>query len=88
MKEGRDMPILSMMEWIRKKLMKRMHVKYSGMLKYKGNVCPNVQDKMEKLKMESRNCFCTSAGDLKYEVDYYDTQSYVNLTDKTCSCRV
>ena len=31
LREGRDMPILSMLEWIRRQIMKRIHVKYSGM---------------------------------------------------------
>ena len=87
-KQGRDMPILSMLEWIRKRLMKRIHVKYNGMLKYRGNICPNVQDKLELLKIESRNYFCTPAGNLKYEVDYYNTQCSVNLGDRTCTCRM
>ena len=39
------------------------------------------------MKFDSRNCFCTAAGELKYEVDYYDTQSCVNLADMSCSCR-
>ncbi|KAF2294929.1 hypothetical protein GH714_027083 [Hevea brasiliensis] len=58
----RDIPILSMFEWIRRRIMKRFHVKYTAMLKYKGDICPNAQDTLEKLKFESRNCFCTPAG--------------------------
>ena len=86
--EARDMPILSMIEWIRKRLMKRFYVKYTGMQRYRGDICPAVQDKLEKLKYESRNCFCTPAGQLKYQVDYYSTQASVNLVERTCSCRM
>ena len=65
-KEGRDMPILSMIKWIRKNLMKRHLVKYTAMLRYMGQIYPNVQDKLEQLKMECKNYFCTPAGDAKY----------------------
>ena len=68
--------------------MKRIHVKYTNMLKYKGKLCPNIQDKLEKLKIEARNCFCTLAGEKKYEVDFYSTQHVVDLIGKTCSCRM
>uniref|UniRef100_A0A2N9J8Y1 Transposase MuDR plant domain-containing protein n=1 Tax=Fagus sylvatica TaxID=28930 RepID=A0A2N9J8Y1_FAGSY len=39
----------------RVRLMTRLHTKRIGMEKYGGSVCPNVQDKLEKLKMESRS---------------------------------
>ena len=58
------------------------------MLKYKGEPCPNIQDKLETLKNESRNCFCTFAGDKKFEVDFYSTQHVVDLIGKTCSYRM
>ena len=51
------MLLLSMIEWIRKKLMKRFYMKYTGMLKYRREICPAMQDKLEKLKYESRNYF-------------------------------
>uniref|UniRef100_A0A2N9F2M6 Zinc finger PMZ-type domain-containing protein n=1 Tax=Fagus sylvatica TaxID=28930 RepID=A0A2N9F2M6_FAGSY len=50
---ARDKPILSMLEWIRVRLMTRLHMKRIGVEKYGGSVCSNVQDKLEKLKMES-----------------------------------
>uniref|UniRef100_A0A2N9IZN7 Uncharacterized protein n=1 Tax=Fagus sylvatica TaxID=28930 RepID=A0A2N9IZN7_FAGSY len=50
---ARDKPILSMLEWIRVRLMTKLHTKRIGMEKYGGSVCPNVQNKLEKLKMES-----------------------------------
>ncbi|KAF2305828.1 hypothetical protein GH714_008275 [Hevea brasiliensis] len=59
---ARDIPILSMFEWIRRRILKRFHVKYTAMLKYKGDICSNAQDTLEKLKFESRNCFCTLVG--------------------------
>ena len=86
-KAARDMPILSMVEWIRRRLMKRIYVKATAMHKYKGEICPNAQESLENKKIESRDCFCTPAGQLKYEVDYGDTRNVVDLYKRTCSCR-
>ncbi|CAH9067217.1 unnamed protein product [Cuscuta europaea] len=85
---ARDLPILSMFEWIRKRLIKRFHVKYTGMLKYKGAICSNKQDLLEKYKYESRNCFCTPADDKLYEVEYFDRSYVVNLNERSYTCRV
>ncbi|KAF2325306.1 hypothetical protein GH714_026317 [Hevea brasiliensis] len=74
-----QMLMIGMFEWIRRRIMKRFHVKYTAMLKYKGDICPNAQDTLEKLKFESKNCFCTPAGERRHEVDFYDTNNVVNL---------
>ncbi|KAG5546978.1 hypothetical protein RHGRI_012869 [Rhododendron griersonianum] len=54
--EARQLPIISMFEWIRKRVMQRIQVKKAGMEKYTGHLCPNIQEKIEKLKVESRVC--------------------------------
>ena len=51
--ETRDKPILAMFEWIRVRLMTKQYKKMKGITKYTGNVCPNIQDKLKKLKHES-----------------------------------
>uniref|UniRef100_A0A2N9G1J5 SWIM-type domain-containing protein n=1 Tax=Fagus sylvatica TaxID=28930 RepID=A0A2N9G1J5_FAGSY len=85
---ARDKPILSMLEWIRVRLMTRLHTKRIGMEKYGGSVCPNVQDKLEKLKMESRSFFAMPSGRFKYEVDNYYERHVVDLSKKECSCKI
>ena len=52
--EFRDKPILAMLEWIRIKLMTRIYTKKEGIQKYAGKLCPNIQDRLEKLKVESK----------------------------------
>ena len=84
---AREMPILSMVEWIRRRLMKRIYVKASAMKKYRGEICPNAQENLEHKKVESKDCFCTPAGELRYEVDFGDTRNVVDLAKRTCSCR-
>ena len=63
-------------------------MKYTSVMRYKGDICPAVQDQLEKLKFESRNYFCTLVGQRKYKVDYFSTQAAMNLAEKTCTCRV
>ena len=40
-----------------------------GIAKYTGKVCPNIQDKLEKLKHESIPFSATPSGRFMYEVD-------------------
>jgi hypothetical protein len=85
---ARDKLILSMLEWIRVRLMTRLHTKRIVMEKYGGSVCSNVQDKLEKLKMESRSFSAMFSGRFKYEVDNDYERDVVNLTKKECTCRI
>lgn len=87
-KYARNLPILSMFEWIRRRLTKRFYVKLNAMKNYKGDICPNAQEELAARKIESRNCFCTLVGNNKYEVDFYGTQNTIHLANNTCSSRV
>ena len=58
-----------MLEWIRVRFMTRLYTKKIGIEKYRGKLCPSIQDKLEKLKLESKG-FCTMpSGRFVYEVD-------------------
>ncbi|XP_028055286.1 uncharacterized protein LOC114259467 [Camellia sinensis] len=85
--EARELPIISMFEWIIRKMMQMIQVKKAGMAKYNGEICPNIHDKLEKLKMESRNCFATWCGQLEFEVDHFQMRYIVDLSTRTCSCK-
>jgi hypothetical protein len=84
---ARDKLMLSMLEWIRVGLMTRLHTKRIVMEKYDGSVCPNIQDKLEKLKMESRSFSAMPSGRFKYEMDNDYERNVVDLTKKEC-CRI
>ena len=66
--KSRDKPILAMLEWIRVRLMTRLYTKRKGIQKYAGKLCPSIQDKLEKLKVESKPFSVTLAGYFLYEV--------------------
>ena len=51
--EARDKPIIAMLEWIRVRLMTRMYNKRSGIEKFTSDICPNIVQKLEQLKLDS-----------------------------------
>ena len=83
----RDKPILSMLEWIRVRLMSKLYIKKVGIEKYGGKLCPSIQDKLEKLKLESRSFCAMPSGRFVYEVDNERERHVVDLVGRTCSCR-
>ena len=86
--EARDKPIITMLEYIRRKFMNRIQIKKQGMEKYPGPICPSIQKKLEINKVDSGNCFPIFAGELKFEVDCHDSTHIVDLAEHTCSCRL
>ena len=51
-------------------------------------MCPNIQDKLEKLKYESIHFSVTPSDRFMYEVDNGRERHVVDLVRKTCSCRI
>nr|XP_027082189.1 uncharacterized protein LOC113704487 [Coffea arabica] len=79
----RSEPIITMLEWIRRRLMQRLITKREGMLKHGGTLCPNIHEKLEKLKIKPRNCVAIYGGNGNLEVDGYGRTNVVNLEMKT-----
>ncbi|XVE92877.1 hypothetical protein REPUB_Repub01dG0141500 [Reevesia pubescens] len=67
--------------------MRRFYAKRVGIKSYNGPICPDIQDKLEKLKNESFSCLSLHAGRLKYEVECGPTSHVMHLGEKTCTCR-
>ena len=55
------------------------------MLKYSSTLCPNIHEKLEKLKIKARNCVVVYGGNRNLEVDGYG-RTNVNLDMKTYTC--
>ncbi|KAM1346514.1 hypothetical protein ACFX13_036556 [Malus domestica] len=85
---ARDKPILTMLEMIKCKIMRRLQVKRDLISKFEGPVCPKIQGKLEKNKTLSRRfkpVYCDSG---VFQVgDSLVDQHSVNLWTKTCSCK-
>ncbi|XP_075645413.1 uncharacterized protein LOC142616440 [Castanea sativa] len=84
----RDKPILSMLEWIRVRLMGRLYIKRNDIEKYGGKLCPSIQDKLEKMKVESKDFCAMPSRRFVYEVNNEREGHMVDLLRKTCSCKV
>ncbi|XP_027171923.1 uncharacterized protein LOC113771547 [Coffea eugenioides] len=84
--KARGEPIITMLEWIRRRLMQRLVTKREGMLKHGETLCPNIYEKLEKLKIKARNCVAVYGGNGNLEVDGYGRTNVVNLELKTCTC--
>lgn len=54
--DARDKPILTTLEKIRRKLIKRIHVNRSKMMKHEGLLCPKIQAILEKIKYDASHC--------------------------------
>ena len=85
--EARKMPILQMLEWIKRKVMTRIKIKKAWMEKYKGSITPMAVDILKDNMHEFGNCFTYYAGDIKFKADYYNTIRVVNLVSQSCSYR-
>ena len=85
--EARDKPIIVMLEWIRARLMTRMYSKRSGIEKFTSDICPNIVQKLEQLKVDSKSFFAIPSGCYIYEVDNEYERHVVNLTRKCRSYR-
>ena len=85
--KARDKLILLMLKWIRVRLMTRLYTKKIGIEKYCGKLCPSIQDKLEKLKLESKGIYAMPSRRFVYEVDNERERHMVDLVGKTCNCR-
>lgn len=85
--ESRYLPIISMFEWIRRKVMVRIHTNKSKVEKWTGVTCPNILKKMKVYINESVFCHAVYNGQNGFEVTHRDHRFSVNLDSRTCSCR-
>ena len=67
--------------------MSRLYVKKIGIEKYGGRLCPSIQGKLEKLKLESKSFYAMSSGRFVYEVDNERERHVVDLVGRTCNCK-
>ncbi|KAK8661724.1 hypothetical protein V6N13_091320 [Hibiscus sabdariffa] len=85
--DARCHPIISMLEKIRKIVMQRLHVKRSWVNKWKTNIAPRAQQKLEKNMELSVQCRLVWNGDGGFEVTHGENQHTVNLNTMQCTCR-
>ena len=85
--DARDMSIIAMLEWIRVRLMTKMYSKRTKIEKFTSNICPNIVQKLEQLKVDSKSFSIIPSSCFIYEVNNEFKRYVVNLTRKCCSCK-
>ncbi|XP_027085097.1 uncharacterized protein [Coffea arabica] len=86
--DAREKPILGMLENIRVYLMERLRTKREWMKKRTNDICPKIQNKLEKAKTKCAANIARQSDDKRFEVQHIYWGTYVVDLDKcTCTCR-
>ena len=86
--EGRDKPIITLLEFVRFWLMDRMRKQREGVSKWKYPVGKRVFDILQKNKKLALKCQCTKSAGGLFQVTVSSGQvEATNLETKSCSCR-
>ncbi|XP_021839581.2 uncharacterized protein [Spinacia oleracea] len=86
LREARTRPILSLMEWIRRYVMKRCCAKREGLKKFDGFIMPSVEKMVHRGLEKVTNMRVNEADLFEFEVDDGDDTFVVNLETKECGC--
>ncbi|CAM8907539.1 unnamed protein product [Rhodiola kirilowii] len=82
---ARELPILSMMEWIRRQLMNRFFAKRQFMAGYEHQITPNIRKQIDVARMTAtKDCKCYFGGGSEYEIHHHGNVYVVDLAKKTC----
>lgn len=84
---ARYLPIISMLEAIRCKIMIRIHEQKTKAVAMKGLICHVINKKINFFTKLSGNCHAIWNGKDAFEAKHWDNRFTVNLIQKTCSCR-
>lgn len=88
--EHRDKPIISLIEGLKHYISSRIVKQRDLMLRYKGNICPMIQEKLEAHKLAAQNWAPHWNGDTlnsKFEVTDGTNKYRVELAKNHCACR-
>ncbi|XP_074304359.1 uncharacterized protein LOC141639069 [Silene latifolia] len=87
LKDARDKPILTQMEWMRRYIMKRHYKKREGASKYEKPFMPYIDKCFKRLIAERRYCKIYPSINTNFEVDYKGGSFTVNLINQVCNCK-
>ena len=88
--ECREKPIITMLEGLKFYLNNRIVKQRDMMHKWRTDICPLIQQKLERAKKESDKWLANWSGDADmnlFEVIRDNDKYTVNLGDRTCACR-
>ncbi|XP_027118659.1 uncharacterized protein [Coffea arabica] len=82
----RCQPILTLVEGLRKKIMKKLHKKYQKACTWTSAIPKNIIEKLKEIAIHSRRCSLQMASEDLFEVTDGDRTFIVSLNQKTCDC--
>jgi len=86
--EARKMPVLSMLEQIKRQLMTRHYTKEKEVGEmWQSPICPKIRKKIAKNTEWANTCYALSTGKGIFQVQSMDTQYIVDIVQKQCDCR-
>ncbi|KAI3446911.1 hypothetical protein Pfo_003576 [Paulownia fortunei] len=88
--DAREKPIITMFEWIREFLMRRLQEnRDKAEAKWKGKLCPKIKKIIEKHVEKVGDCIPIKAYDRHYQISCIDGSQYcVDLEKWSCTCRM
>ncbi|XP_074269236.1 uncharacterized protein LOC141592455 [Silene latifolia] len=86
-RELRGLPILSMLEGLRRRCMKKMYKKKKSIAKWDSSICPKVKKMCDWAWKDGYYCIPRAAGEGLYEVKDGTHFYNVNLREQTCDCQ-
>ncbi|XP_062152008.1 uncharacterized protein LOC133860409 [Alnus glutinosa] len=85
--EARDKPILTMLEMIRKQLMRTYQLKRDGISKLEGKMCPRIVEKLEAVGEAASDYLSHYSSDGMFEVVEGRRQYVVDIRNRKCGYR-
>ncbi|OMO94152.1 Zinc finger, CCHC-type [Corchorus capsularis] len=85
--KARKLPVISLFEQIRRRMMVRIAEKRKECTRWKGNLGPNIWKIINKNVDIADKCLVYGNGADGYEILHGEEQFVVHLDNKTCSCR-
>ncbi|XP_042511149.1 uncharacterized protein LOC122086418 isoform X2 [Macadamia integrifolia] len=86
-RELRSKPILTLVDELRCKLMRRLDKRYKKAATMEGRVTPNIRKKLDMIIDESGFCNAIPLGTEEFEVIDGRSRMVVHLMNKTCCCK-
>ncbi|XP_021714748.1 uncharacterized protein LOC110682426 [Chenopodium quinoa] len=86
LRDARDKPIITCLEWIRRYVMKRKTEKWEAVQSVEGRFMPYVAKVFKFVSQLASNCEVIPSRLDIWEVDYYSDRYVVNLGQRTCTC--
>lgn len=86
--EARDKHVITMLETIRRLLMKKFYQKREYIAMVNGNICPRILMKLDEAKIQSSECIVIPSGGERFEVtQYHENTKTCDLENHTYTCK-